>query len=121
TMVQALAEKDGFVSLVVGVDPTDITQQVMLHRTEANSNWRELKRYARGQGSFIPLAFTADNKKVYGISDTNTSTQSISVFDLDTLEETTLANHPKVDLEPIFSVENGKATEIIGANFEHDA
>lgn len=121
TMVRALAEKDGFVSLVVGIDPTDISQNVLLHRTESNSNWREIKRYSRNKGDFIPLTFSADNKKVYGISDTNSSTQSISVIDLDSLQETILATHPKVDIRPIFSFRNGKTTEIIGTRYEYDA
>ncbi len=121
TQVRALTDINGFPSLVVGVDPKDISQWVMLYRAEPNTDWREIKRYRRDSGNFSPLVFSRDNKTVFGLSDTSTATQAVSVLDLASGEETLLASHPQADLSPIFSVREGKASEVIGANFEYDA
>jgi dipeptidyl aminopeptidase/acylaminoacyl peptidase len=120
TSVRALTDKDGFPSVVVGIDPKDISQWLMLYRAEPNTEWREIKRYPRDAGSFNPLVFSNDNKKVFGVSDSSTSTQAISVLDLATGEETVLASHPHADLTPIYSIRASKRAEIIGAAYEYD-
>jgi dipeptidyl aminopeptidase/acylaminoacyl peptidase len=121
TQVRALTDKNGFPSLVVGVDPKDISQLLMLYRPEPNTEWRELKRFSRDGGSFRPLAFSNDNKKVFGISSTTTITDAISVLDIASGTESLIASHPTTDLRPIFSLRNGRASEVIGAVYEYDA
>lgn len=119
TAIRALTDKNGFPALVVGVDPRDISQWLVLHRAGPDADWREVKRYRRDAGRFTPLVFSSDNSKVFGTSDTGSATQAISVFDLATGEETILASHPQADLSPIFSVQNGQNGDIIGASFEY--
>lgn len=118
--VQMLVDNTGIGRLVLGVSPENDDQYVMMYRPNEKSEWAEIKRFNENAPLFNPLAFLADNKTVIGVSDTQTDTQALTAFDPVTGKEEVLAHHPKVNLSPIFSFENGKVKDVIGGSYDYD-
>lgn len=121
TNVSVILDSDGVSRMVVGVDPEEDNQTVILGRDGANQEWYEVTSYATDEGGFSPLGMLPNSDQVVGLSNSKTDTRSLSVMDLSEHTETVLATHPKVDLMPIVSFKNGRSNELIGAAFEYDS
>lgn len=118
--VQMLVDNTGVGRLVLGVAPEKDDQYIMMYRSNEKSDWTEIMRINENDPVFNPLAFLADNKTVVGVSDTQTDTQALTAFDPVTLKEEVLAHHPKVNLSPIFSFENGNVKDVIGGSYDYE-
>ncbi len=115
-----ITDGNGVARIAVGVDQNNDNEMVMMYRKDERSEWQTLRRYGQRDGSFIPLRFMADNVRILGLSDTQTDTQAISIFNPETGQEEIIAHHPKVDVAPIYSVRNGLVNEVIGAAYDYD-
>ncbi|MCC5452329.1 S9 family peptidase [Rheinheimera sp. UJ51] len=115
-----ITDNNGVARMAVGEDQDNDNEMVMMYRKDEKSDWVTLRRYGQRDGSFLPIAFLADNKRVVGLSDTQTDTKALSVMDPETGKEEILAHHPKVDVTPSFSIEDGFLKEVIGASYEYD-
>ncbi|WP_333609418.1 S9 family peptidase [Arsukibacterium sp.] len=115
-----ILDRNGLARIAVGVDQNNDNEMIMMYRKDERSDWAVLRRYGQRDGSFDPLAFLPDNKRILGLSDTQTDTKAISILDPETGKEELLAHHPKVDVAPIFSIDDGYISEVIGASYEYD-
>ncbi|HAW91370.1 MULTISPECIES: alpha/beta hydrolase family protein [unclassified Arsukibacterium] len=115
-----ITDNDGVARMSIGVDQENDNEMIMMYRKDEKSDWQTLRRYGQRDGSFTPIAFLPDNKRVVGLSDTKTDTKAISIMDPETGNEQVLAHHPKVDVAPMFSIEAGFLKEVIGASYEYD-
>lgn len=115
-----ITDGNGVARIAVGVDQNNDNEMVMMYRKDERSEWQTLRRYGQRDGSFIPLRFMTDNVRILGLSDTQTDTQAISIFNPETGQEEIIAHHPKVDVAPIYSVRNGLVNEVIGAAYDYD-
>ncbi|MFN3709237.1 MAG: alpha/beta hydrolase family protein [Alishewanella aestuarii] len=115
-----ITDGNGVARIAVGVDQNNDNEMVMMYRQNERSEWQTLRRYGQRDGNFIPLGFMADNIRIVGLSDTQTDTKAISIFNPQTNEEEILAHHPNVDVDPIFSFRNGLIYEVIGASYDYD-
>ncbi|SNY49000.1 acylaminoacyl-peptidase [Arsukibacterium tuosuense] len=115
-----ITDNDGIARMAVGEDQENDNEMVLMYRKDEKSDWQTLRRYGQRDGSFTPIAFLPDNKRVVGLSDTQTDTKAISIMDPETGKEELLAHHPKVDVAPQFSIEDGYLKEVIGASYEYD-
>lgn len=119
--IYAVTDNDGLPRMIVGVDPVKDTDTLLMYRSPVNNEWQELARFSEDSGrSFIPLAFSADNKTVFGLSNLTTDTQAIVKFDIATKEQEILAHHPLTDVMPIIALEKGIGTDVIGAAYEYE-
>lgn len=118
--VQMIVDNNAVARLVVGVSPESEEEYVMLYRADAKADWVEVKRANENSPIFNPIAFLEDNKTVIGLSNTQTDTLALSAYNTDTKTESVLASHPKVDLSPIFSFENGNIKDVIGGAYDYD-
>ncbi|MBG22866.1 MAG: peptidase S9 [Idiomarinaceae bacterium] len=121
TNVQVILDNNGVSRMVVGVDPEEDNQTVILGRDGANQEWYEVTSYASDEGGFVPLRMLPNSDQVIGLSNSKTDTRALSVMDLSERNETVLAEHPQVDLMPIMSIKNGRPNELIGAAFEYES
>lgn len=119
TNVQILLDNNGVARVARGVDPEQDNMTVILARNGANEDWYELTKYNTDEGGFSPLVISSDGKTIIGLSDQLSDTQAIAMFDLETKEQTIVAEHPKTDLSPILSIDNGRVSEIVGAAYEY--
>ncbi len=117
----ALTDNDGLPRMVMGLDPKNDTDTVLMFKPDEKSDWQEFGRYPESsERTFIPLAFSADNKKVFGLSDLETDTKAITVVDLVSRQTEVLAHHPQTDVMPVMSMADGVVTDVIGASYEYD-
>ncbi|MDX1537365.1 S9 family peptidase [Arsukibacterium sp.] len=116
-----ITDNDGIARMAIGIDQENDNEMIMMYRKDEKSDWQTLRRYGQRDGSFTPIAFLPDNKRIVGLSDTQTDTKAISILDPETGKEQVLAHHPKVDVTPRFSFENGHLKEVIGASYEYEA
>lgn len=116
----ALTDSEGFPKLVVGLDPKDTDNQIIMYRAQRSGEWATIASYKRKEGSFNPLVFSQDNASVYGLSNSTTNTMALAKLDIATGKETLLVVNDDVDIMPIFSFKGGRVTELIGASFEYD-
>lgn len=115
-----ITDNDGIARMAIGIDQENDNEMIMMYRKDENSDWQTLRRYGQRDGSFTPIAFLPDNKRVVGLSDTQTDTKAISIMDPETGKEEVVAHHPKVDVTPQFSIEDGFLKEVIGASYEYE-
>ncbi|GHG58675.1 peptidase S9 [Alishewanella longhuensis] len=115
-----ITDNNGVARIAVGEDQNNDNEMVLMYRKDERSDWQTLRRYGQRDGNFQPLAFMPDNLRILGLSDTQTNTKAISIFNPETGKEEIIAHHPKVDVDPIVSFRNGLVSEIIGAAFEYD-
>ncbi|WP_372628158.1 alpha/beta hydrolase family protein, partial [Arsukibacterium sp.] len=115
-----ITDNIGIARMAVGEDQDNDNEMVLMYRKDEKSDWQTLRRYGQRDGSFMPIAFLPDNKRVVGLSDTQTDTKAISIMEPETGKEEVLAHHPKVDVAPKFSFEDGYLREVIGASYEYD-
>lgn len=120
TQIHALTDSEGYPKLVAGIDPKDTSKFSVLYREKRGGNWSQIARYDRESGVFIPLAFTANNMAVYGLSNSQSNTQTISKLDIASGKELILAVHPSVDLTPVFSFRQSRVSEVIAATYEYE-
>ncbi|WP_205620376.1 hypothetical protein [Arsukibacterium perlucidum] len=115
-----ITDNNGVARMSVGEDQNNDNEMVLMYRKDDKADWVTLRRYGQRDGSFNPIAFLPDNKRIVGLSDTQTDTKAISIMDPETGKEEVLAHHPKVDVAPKFSIEDGFLKEVIGASYEYD-
>lgn len=115
-----ITDKNGIARMAIGIDQENDNELVLMYRQDEKADWVTLRRYGQRDGRFTPIAFLPDNKRIVGLSDTQTDTNAISIMDPETGKEEVLAHHPKVDVYPQFSFENGYIKEVIGASYEYD-
>lgn len=118
--IQMILDNNAVARLVVGVSSESEEEFVMLYRADEKADWVEVKRVNENSPIFSPIAFLEDNKTVIGLSNTQTDTLALSAYNTDTKTESVLASHPKVDLNPIFSYENGNIKDVIGGAYDYD-
>lgn len=119
--VQLLTDASGEPRIAVGIDPGDSNDVVTVIREDRRANrWREIHRVPEGQSGFIPLAFTADENVVVGLSNADTDTRGVVLLDLESREEQMIALHPNTDVSPIMSLRQGRPHEVIGASYEYE-
>ena len=116
-----ITDNNGVARLTIGIDQDNDNERIMMYRKDEKSDWQTLRRYGQRDGSFTPIAFLPDNKRVVGLSDTQTDTQAISIMDPATGKEEVIAHHPKVNVSPLFSYADGYLKEVIGAAYEYDS
>ncbi|KKO45927.1 peptidase S9 [Arsukibacterium ikkense] len=115
-----ITDNNGVARMSVGEDQNNDNEMVLMYRKDEKADWVTLRRYGQRDGSFNPIAFLPDNLRIVGLSDTQTDTKAISIMNPETGEEQILAHHPKVDVAPLFSIEDGYLKEVIGASYEYD-
>lgn len=115
--VRVITDQSGNPRVAIGVNPNDNSKMTMMVR-EGNS-WSEVMTVSETEGHFTPLAFTTDPNLLMGLSQTETDTQAIALFDLESGEEEILAVHPSADLSPIMSINQGRQYEVMGAAYEY--
>jgi dipeptidyl aminopeptidase/acylaminoacyl peptidase len=119
--IYAITDNTGTPRLVLGTDPAKDTDTILMYRPDNSETWQELGRYnEQNERTFLPLAFSADNKSVYGLSDLNSNTKAIALLDLASKQQEVLAEHPLTDLTPVMSIVDGRNADIIGARYEYD-
>lgn len=115
-----LTDSGGTPRLAVGIDPVKDTDSVMMLRVD-DFDWRELARFStESDREFRPFAFSSDNSLVYGLSNLETDTYAISIFDIATGKQEVLLHHPKTDVMPIFAMDSGNIDAVIGATYEYE-
>lgn len=121
TSIYTLTDNEGLPRIIMGIDPDKDTDTVLMLRAPNNRDWQELKRFSEDSDrGFIPLAFAADNKTVFGLSNLTSNTQAIVEVDLTTKAQEILAQHPLTDLVPIIALDKGIGTDVIGVTYEYD-
>lgn len=116
-----LTDNDGLPRMVMGLDPNKETDTVLMYKPDEESDWQEFGRYPEdSERTFVPLAFSADNSKVFGLSDMETDTKAVTVVDLASKKSEVLAHHPLTDVTPVMSMNGGALTDVIGASYEYD-
>ena len=115
-----ITDNNGVARIAVGEDQNNDNEMVLMYRKDERSDWQTLRKYGQRDGNFQPLVFMSDNLRILGLSDTQTDTKAISILNPETGKEEIIAHHPKVDITPILSVNNGLVNEVIGAAFDYD-
>ena len=121
TNVSVLLDDEGVSRIAVGTDPDNRNQLVMMTRDGANEEWEVANKYFEEEGHFTPMEIMPDGHTVIGTSTRSSDTSAIVSYDLNTHESTVIAEHPKTDIAPIFSLKNGRNNELIGGAYEYDA
>lgn len=113
-------DHNNIVRFAAGLSTDNDDDAVLMYRANEDADWKELGRTsATSRRAFIPYAFTQDNTKVIGLSNTETNTKAVSVLDLTTQQQTILAQHEHVDLAPIFSLKKGVPADLIGTYYSY--
>ncbi|HET8817087.1 MAG TPA: prolyl oligopeptidase family serine peptidase [Pseudidiomarina sp.] len=120
TSSRVLVDQAGDARVATGVIPADNNAIVIMARDGANEDWYEIMRYHEDDGGFAPITIMPNGYEVMGLSNSETDTQSISIYNLKTRTEEVVATHPDVDLEPLMSIRDGYPNDLIGAWFEYD-
>lgn len=120
TSSQVIIDQTGTARVATGVAPEDNNAIVIMARDGANEDWYEIMRYDEDEGGFMPITVLPNGYEVMGLSNSETDTRSISIYNLKTREEELLATHPQVDLMPLMSIRDGYPNDLIGASFEYD-
>lgn len=120
TSSQVIIDQAGTARVATGVAPEDNNAIVIMTRDGANEDWYEIMRYNEDDGGFMPLTVLPNGYEVMGLSNSETDTRSISIYNLKTRQEELLATHPQVDLSPLMSIRDGYPNDLIGASFEFD-
>lgn len=118
--VRVIADNEGDVLAIQGSDPNQDNMSIMMARETVDAEWKtvlETKAYA---GDFNPIKFLEDNETLIGVSDLTTNTRSIATFNIKTKEHKVLLNYAKADINPVISVSNGEADEIVAGAYEFD-
>lgn len=119
--IYTVTDASGLPRMVMGVDPNKETDTVLMYKPSDDAEWQEFSRYSEtSERNFIPLAFSADNSKVFGLSNLETDTQAMVAIDLTSKKIETLAHHPLTNVEPIISLSQGVMDDVIGASFEYE-
>lgn len=120
TNVQVLLDDQGVTRLATGEEPQKGNEKVIVSRSGANEEWKEIARYGQMEGGFSPIDVLPDGKTVIGLSDASTDTQALAKMDLATGDISIVAEHPETDLSPIMSIKEGRINEVVGAAYEYD-
>lgn len=119
--IYTVTDANGVPRMVMGVDPNKETDTILMYKPTANAEWQEFGRYSeQSERRFIPLAFSPDNSKIFGLSDLETDTQAIVAVDLASKKTEILAHHPLTNVMPIFSLSQGVLADVIGAGYEYE-
>jgi dipeptidyl aminopeptidase/acylaminoacyl peptidase len=116
--VQIIANDNGDVLVIQGSDPTKDNMSIMMARETIDADWKVVLETKAYQGDFNPIKFLEDGETLIGMSDLKTDTRSIATFNIKTKEHTVLLNHNKADMNPVMSVSNGEADEIVAGSYE---
>jgi dipeptidyl aminopeptidase/acylaminoacyl peptidase len=92
-----LVDGDGELRFAFGSDIDD--GQAWKTFVRDGDDWRLIKRADKNSGSFVPVAFTPDNNKAYVLSNIETDTRSIYLYDLKTGQSELVYQHPFVDID----------------------
>ncbi|MDR6985349.1 acylaminoacyl-peptidase [Rheinheimera pacifica] len=118
--VDVITDNTGIARFALGMDLKNDDEIVAMYRKEPTADWQELARYDINAGLFSPMMFHHDQKHIIGMSNLSSDTMAVSLLDPETGKETILAQHPRADLAPVVSIEDGQLSEIIGASYEYD-
>ncbi len=112
-------DQQGNVLAMVGVDPNNDNENVLLGRKTVDDEWEVLFKTGAYETTFRPIVFLDDNKTLVGLSTLETDTLSLATYNLDTKKHNVLASHEKVDVSPILYTERGKVKEVFGVTYEY--
>jgi dipeptidyl aminopeptidase/acylaminoacyl peptidase len=116
-----ILDNNGDARIVIGSNPEKDDELILLYRDTAKDDWRELSKSSIDGRYFTPFAFLADNKTVVGISNTETKTAAVTLYDTTTMQQTVIAEHPAVDLEPVLNLVKGVPSSVIGASYNYES
>jgi acylaminoacyl-peptidase len=127
--LSTVTDHEGIPRLVTGIDPKNDTDTVVMSNNDGE--WQELYRFnEKTDQRWQPLAFTQDKKSVIALSNLTPANQdgeqasdtlAVVQMDLATKKQDVLARHPRTDVMPIISIDQGVVSEVIGASYEYDA
>lgn len=115
-----ILDNNGDARIVIGSNPENDQELILLYRDTAKDEWRELSKAPLEGRFFTPYAFLADNKTVVGISNTETETNAVTLYDTATMQQKVIAEHPSVDLMPVFNLVKGVPANVIGAAYNYE-
>lgn len=115
-----ILDNNGDARIAMGTNPDNDQELLLLYRDSVKADWRELVKAPLEGRYFTPFAFLADNKTVVGLSDTETETKAVTLFDTTTMQQTVIAEHPLVDLMPILNLVKGVPANVIGAAYNYE-
>ncbi|MCC2614930.1 S9 family peptidase [Aestuariibacter halophilus] len=97
-----LADHSGEIRFAMGVDAGENNTLKLFSRDPDSGDWSLFHAMPDDQGEIVPLAFGADNKTVYALSDYDAPTKGIVTFNIDSPSEPQLIyRHPEVDVESV--------------------
>lgn len=83
--VSVLVDPNGEPRIAMGVDPQDNAYRTMMKRD--GTDWTVVARLHEEEGGFMPIAFTSDNNLLMGLSQSETDTIAVSLFDIESGQE----------------------------------
>lgn len=117
---QVITDSQGLPRFAIGADPSKENETVIMSRGPSERDWQEISRFSTVSGGFLPLAFIEQDTKVLGLSDRQTDTKALTIWDLAKNQESVLYHKAEVDVMPVVSIKNGVANEVIGFTYEYD-
>lgn len=97
-----LADHDKNVRFAIGVDPDDDNNIKSYYRDGNGEEWMLSATYPAKEGTISPIAFTADNKEVYALSNIESSVTGLVKLKPGSGNMELLYRHEKVDLTDVY-------------------
>lgn len=115
-----ILDNNGVARMAIGLNPENSQELLLVYRKSENDEWQQLAKADINGRYFTPYAFLADNKTIVGVSNTETETAAITLYNTDTHKQEIIAQHPKVDLSPVLNIVKGVPADVIGASYSYD-
>lgn len=115
-----ILDNNGVARMAIGLNPENDQELLLVHRKSEEDEWQQLAKADINGRYFTPYAFLADNKTIVGVSNTETETAAITLYNTDTHKQEIIAQHPKVDLSPVLNIVKGVPADVIGAAYSYD-
>ena len=113
-----LADHNGNARFAVGIESVEgINKTVVYYKKTKDSDWELFDRYDEDLGSISPLAFDANNEKVYVLSNYNRETKAIYALDLQTKKLELVSQNERVDVQ---TMDFGPKRQLYAVHYEPD-
>lgn len=97
-----LADHDKNVRFAIGIEPNDDNKIKSYYRNGNGEDWLLSGTYSAKSGSILPIAFTADNKEIYALSNIDSPITGLVKLKPGSEDVELLYRHDKVDLTDVF-------------------
>jgi acylaminoacyl-peptidase len=97
-----LADHDKNIRFAIGIDPNDDNKIKSYYRDGNGEDWLLSGTYSAKSGVIRPIAFTADNKAIYALSDIDSPITGLVKLKPGSDDVELLYRHDKVDLTDVF-------------------